>query len=81
MQMCLTYAYRLPYLNLKMLMNIIVIEKHNIGLNSETKILKVRLYKISFSWDKGRVKQIFFFFFKKKGIYKHNWKFSTNTDI
>ena len=47
--MCLTYAYRLPYLNLKMLMNIIVIEKDNIGLNSETKILKVRLYKISFS--------------------------------
>ena len=47
--MCLTYAYRLPCLNLKMLMNIIVIEKDNIGLNTETKILKVRLYKISFS--------------------------------
>ena len=57
MQMCLTYAYRLPYLNLKMLINIIVIEKDNIGSNTETKILKVRLYKISFSWDKRRVKQ------------------------
>ena len=57
MQMCLTYAYRLSYLNLKMLINIIVIEKDNIGSNTETKILKVRLYKISFSWDKRRVKQ------------------------
>ena len=47
--MCLTYAYRLSYLNLKMLINIIVIEKDNIGSNTETKILKVRLYKISFS--------------------------------
>ena len=40
-----------------MLINIILIEKYNLALNTETKFLKVRLYKITFSRDKSRVKQ------------------------
>ena len=33
-----------------------LIEKDSLTLNSETKIIKVRLYKIKFSRDKSRVK-------------------------
>ena len=33
------------------------IEKNNFALNTETKILKLHLYKITFSRDKSRVKQ------------------------
>ena len=56
MQICLAYAQRLPYLNLKMLINIIFIEKDNLALNTEIKILKVHLSEIVFSPDKSRVK-------------------------
>ena len=34
----------LPNLNLKMLINIMLVEKHNLATNTDTKILKVRLY-------------------------------------
>ena len=39
-----------------MLRNIMLIEKDNLALNIERKILKVRLYKITFSRDNSRVK-------------------------
>ena len=55
MQICLVYV-TLPYSDLKMLISIMLIEKDNLKLNAETKILKARIYKITFSRDKSRVK-------------------------
>ena len=38
-----------------MLINIMLIEKDNLALNTEAKILNVRLFKITFSRDKSRL--------------------------
>ena len=41
-----------------MLMNIMLTEKDNLTLNIETKSLNYALYKITFSRDKSRVKNL-----------------------
>ena len=53
--------------------NIMLIEKDKLALNTKTKVLKVSLCKITFSWDKSRVKLNKT---DKKRNHKNNWKFS-----
>ena len=39
-----------------MFTNIMLMEKDNLALNTDTKFLEVRFYEITFSRDKSRVK-------------------------